>query len=120
MKRLTKKEREIMGHLWHHGPMLVRELRELYPEPKPHFNTLSTIIRILEKAGVVSHTGKGKQFRYYPLYTEQQYGGGTMADIVADYFDSSYRSVVSSFVKDEKITIDELRELIAEIESEND
>ena len=117
MKKLTNKEKEIMDLYWQHGPMFVRELLELYAEPRPHFNTLSTIVRILEREGFLGHKKFGNTYQYYPLITEAEYGRTSMAGIVKNYFGDSYLSAVSSFVKEEKISLEELRELISEIES---
>ena len=118
MKRLPNTEKEVMDLYWKHGPMFVRELRELYDEPRPHFNTLSTITRILEQEGFIGHKKFGKNFQYYPLITEAEYGRRSIAGIVKNYFNDSYLSAVSSFVKEEKISVEELRELINEIENQ--
>ena len=119
MKKLTNKEKEIMDLYWQHGPMFVRELLEHYDEPRPHFNTLSTIVRILEREGFLGHKQYGNTYQYYPLVTEAEYGRSTMAGIIKNYFNDSYLSAVSSFVKEEKISVEELRELIDEIEESN-
>lgn len=117
MTRLTTKEREIMELLWQHGPMFVRELRELYPEPKPHVNTVSTFIRILEQKGYIGHRQFGNSYQYHALVSEQEYGRSTIAGIVKQFYEGSYLSAVSSFVEEEKISVDELRQLIEQIEN---
>ena len=96
MKRLTVKEEEIMRIFWEHGPMFVRELLVFYEEPKPHYNTVSTLVRGLEEKGFVG----------YKAY-----------DVIAHYYDNSFANVVSSFVEEEGMPLDELKELIARIES---
>lgn len=116
MTKLTTKEREIMELLWQQGPKFVRELRELYPDPKPHVNTISTFIRILEQKGYIGHRQFGNSYQYYPLVSEEEYGRSSIAGIVKQYFEGSYLSAVSSFVKEEKISVEELRELINQIE----
>jgi len=116
MKKLTNKEKEIMELYWQHGPMFVRELQEHYAEPRPHFNTLSTMVRILEKHGFLDHRQFGNSYQYYPLVTEKEYGRSSIAGVIKNYFNDSYLSAVSSFVKEEKISVAELRELIDEIE----
>lgn len=118
MKRLTNKEKEIMDLYWQHGPMFVRELQEHYQEPRPHFNTLSTMVRILERNGFLNHRQFGNSFQYYPLVTEKEYGRSSIAGVIKNYFNDSYLSAVSSFVKEEKISIEELKELIKEIEND--
>jgi len=117
MKRLTAKEKEIMDLLWQHGPMFVKELLEYYDEPKPHFNTVSTTVRILEKKGFLGHKQFGTSFQYFPTISEREYGRSSLGGIIRDYFEDSYLSAVSSFVKEEKISVDELKNLIAQIEN---
>ena len=109
-----------MRHFWARGEMFVRELRELYPEPRPHFNTLSTMVRALEAKGYLGHNAYGTSFRYYPLVCEEEFGGKTIVGAVSRYFENSYLTAVSALVKEEKISIDELKELIAQIESQNE
>ena len=117
MKRLTAKEKEIMDLLWQHGPMFVKELLEYYDEPKPHFNTVSTTVRILEKKGFLGHKQFGTSFQYFPTISEREYGRSSLGGIIRDYFEDSYLSAVSSFVKEEKISVDDLKDLIAQIEN---
>ena len=105
-----------MDLYWQYGPMFVRDLLEHYDEPRPHFNTLSTMVRILEKHGFLSHKQFGNTYQYYPLVSEQEYGRLSIAGVIKNYFDDSYLKAVSSFVTEEKISVAELRELIAEIE----
>lgn len=118
MKRLTNKEKEIMDLYWQHGPMFVRELLEHYAEPRPHFNTLSTMVRMLEKNGFLGHRQFGNTYQYYPLVSEKEYGRSSLAGVIRNYFDNSYLSAVSSFVKEEKISVDELKQLIKQIEND--
>ena len=118
MKKLTNKEKEIMDLYWQHGPMFVRELQEHYADPKPHFNTLSTLVRLLEKNGFLSHRQFGNTYQYYPVVSENEYGRTSLAGIIRNYFGNSYLSAVSSFVKEEKVSVDELRELLEKIEKE--
>ena len=116
MMKLTNKEREIMNLYWQHGPMFVRDLLEHYDEPRPHFNTLSTMVRTLEKNGFLGHKQYGTTYQYYPLISEHEFGKQSIAGMVKNYFEGSYMSVVSSFVSDEKISVDELQALIKMIE----
>lgn len=116
MKKLTAKEKEIMDMFWQHGPMFVKDLLKLYPDPKPHFNTVSTQVRILESNGYVSHEAVGNSYRYRAAITEEAYGKSTLAGVIKNYFDNSYLSAVSAFVKEKKISVDELRDLIEQIE----
>ena len=116
MKKLTAKEKEIMDMFWQHGAMFVKDLLKLYPDPKPHFNTVSTQVRILESNGFVSHEVVGNSYRYRAAITEEAYGKNTLAGVIKNYFDDSYLSAVSAFVKEKKISIEELRDLIKQIE----
>ena len=116
MKKLTRKEEEIMNLFWDKGAMFVRELLEFYDDPKPHFNTLSTMVRTLEANGYVGHKAYGNTYQYYPIVTREDYAGSSFKGIVKNYFNNSYLNAVSSLVKEEKITVDELKELIEQIE----
>lgn len=105
-----------MRLFWDHGPMFVRELVAFYPDPKPHFNTLSTMVRALESKGYLSHKSFGSTYQYYPLISEEEFGNGTLTGVVSRYFKDSYLNAVSSLVSEEKISVEELRELIKKIE----
>lgn len=114
---LTEKESIIMNMLWEHGPKFVRELVDLYPEPRPHFNTVATTIRILEDKGYVGHEVCGTSHRFYAIAEKNDFRNRSLADVIKNYFDNSYKSVVSALAEDEKISIEELREIIDLIES---
>lgn len=119
MKSLTSKEEEIMNFFWEKGPLFVRELLEFYDEPKPHFNTLSTIVRTLEDKGFVAHKSFGNTYQYYATVTEEQFRNSTLKGVISKYFNNSYLGVVSSLVKEEEISLDELKKLINEVEKGN-
>ena len=119
MKRLTAKEDEIMGYFWEKGPLFVKQLLEYYEEPKPHFNTLSTIVRGLEDKGFLSHNTFGNTYQYYAAVSETEYSKGTLKNVIAKYFNNSYLGVVSSLIKEEDISVDELRKLLDEVEQGN-
>lgn len=116
MKKLTNKEREIMKLFWEHGPLFVRELLDFYPEPKPHFNTLSTMVRRLEADGCIGHKQYGSTYQYFAVMSEEEFAKSSVSSIISDYFDDSYKSLVSAFVKDEKLSVDDLREIIQKVE----
>ena len=116
MKRLTKKEEVIMNHFWDQGPLFVRELRELYPEPKPHFSTLSTQVRTLEEEGYINHKSYGPTYQYFASVSRDEYKERTLIGLIDKYFDNSYLSAVSALVKEEKITVEQLKELIELVE----
>lgn len=116
MKRLTAKEEEVMGWFWEKGPLFVRELLSFYDEPKPHFNTLSTVVRGLEEKGFVGHKTYGNTYQYYATVSRDDYRRGTLRGVISKYFDNSYLGVVSSLVQEEKISVEELKELIKQVE----
>jgi predicted transcriptional regulator len=119
MKRLTAKEEEIMEWFWEKGPLFVKELLTYYDEPRPHFNTLSTIVRGLEEKGFLSHRPFGNTYQYYPLITAREYGQGNLRNVIAKYFNNSYLGVVSSLIKEEDLSVEELRRLLDEVEKGN-
>lgn len=118
LKRLTPKEEEIMSFFWQNGALFVRELLDKLPEPKPHFNTVSTFVRGLEAKGWLTHEQIGNSYRYAPAVDATEYRDRSLHGIVSRFFDRSYLNFVSSLVKEEKISTDELRELIERIESQ--
>ncbi|MDD3955118.1 MAG: BlaI/MecI/CopY family transcriptional regulator [Proteiniphilum sp.] len=120
VKELTIKEEEVMNLFWEEGPLFVKQLVEKYPDPKPHFNTLSTYVRSLEEKGYLSHDALGSTYRYFPVITEEQYRNGNLKNVVRKYFDNSYLYVVSSLIKEKDITVEEIRKLLEEVEKTND
>jgi len=120
MKELTAKEEEIMNFFWKEGPMYVKDIVAKYDDPRPHFNTISTIVRGLEEKGFLSHNAYGKTYQYYPIISEREMGAKSLKSIVSRYFKNSYLGVVSTLVKNEEISADELRELLREVEQSAD
>lgn len=116
MEKLTAKEEEVLGLFWKKGPLYVREIVELYEDPKPHFNTISTIVRALEEKGYVGHTPKGKSYQYHAIVAEEDMGKKSLSSIVGRYFRNSYLRVVSSLVEDGNIPVEDLRKLLDEVE----
>ena len=119
MHRLTAKEEEIMSFFWDRGALFVKQIHECYPEPRPHYNTLSTIVRGLEEKGFVGYTAYGNTHQYYALVTQEEYRRHTLKNVVSRYFDNSYRHAVSALIEEEALTIDELKELIHKVEQQN-
>ena len=99
MKGLTAKEEEIMGFFWEKGPLFVKEMLAFYEEPKPHFNTLSTIVRGLEDKGFLAHKTYGNTYQYYAVLNKEDFSKGTLKKVISKYFNNSYLSAVSSLVK---------------------
>lgn len=116
---LSPKEEIVMNLLWEHGPMFVNEMLEYYEEPRPHFNTVSTFVRGLEKRGLIAHKAYGISYQYYAAVSREEFNKKTLKNVISKYFNNSYLGVVSSLVKEEQITIDELKELIREVENGN-
>ncbi|MEP0132282.1 MAG: BlaI/MecI/CopY family transcriptional regulator [Eudoraea sp.] len=119
MQRLTNKEEEIMKILWRLEKAFVKEIRAELKGDKPHYNTLSTIVRNLEEKNYVSHEAFGNTHRYYPLVTKENYRKHFISNTLVDYYDNSYKSMVSFFAREQKISIDELKEIIELIEKKD-
>ena len=106
MEKLTAKEEEVLGFFWKHGPLHVKDIVDMYDDPKPHFNTISTIVRSLEEKGYVGHEQKGKTYIYHSVVAQEDMGKKSLSAVVGRYFKNSYLRVVSSFVEDGNIPVD--------------
>ena len=106
-----------MNMLWENGSMFIREMVDIYPEPKPHFNTVATTIRILEKKGYVGHEVIAGSHRFYAIAERAEFGDRTLAQVIRDYFGNSYKRAVSALAEEEKISAQELREILDLIEN---
>lgn len=116
MQKLTNKEEEVMHILWKLQKAFVKEVLAEITEDQPHYNTLSTIIRNLEEKGYVSHNAFGNTHQYFPIVSKEDYRKGFINTAIENYFNSSYKSMVSFFAKEEKISAKELREILEMIE----
>ena len=110
-QELTRAELEIMQILWQKNGAFVNEVLEEMPEPKPAYNTVSTIIRILEKKGVVSHEAFGKSFRYYPLTSKEEYTQRFMRNVMGNFFDNSVTQMFSFLANRENLSAREVEEI---------
>lgn len=119
MQKLTNKEEEIMHILWKLEKAFVKDVLAEIETDKPHYNTLSTIIRNLEEKQYVSYKAYGKTHEYFPIVSKEQYKKKFINTAIDNYFNSSYKNVVSFFAQEEKISIKELKEIIALIEKDN-
>ena len=117
MQKLTNKVEEIMQILWKLKKAFVKEIQSEITEDQPHYNTLSTIVRNLEEKGFAAHNAFGNTHQYYATVTLESYSKKYMNTAIDNYFDSSYKNMVSFFAKEEKISAAELREILAMIES---
>lgn len=116
MEKLTNKEEEIMQALWQLEKAFVKEIVPLLPQ-ELHYNTVSTTIRKMEDKGFVKHIAYGKTHQYYPAVSKEEYRTTFMNKTIHNYFEDSYKNVVSFFAKEEKISVEELKEIIKLIES---
>lgn len=116
MEKLTNKEEEIMHILWKLEKAFVKEVLAEIPEENLHYNTVSTLIRNMEDKGYVGHKAYGKTHQYYPVVSKEEYRKQFMSTATRKFFDSSYKSVVSFFAREEKISAEELREILEIIE----
>ncbi len=116
MEKLTNKEEEIMRVLWKLKKAFVKEVVAELPEPKPHYNTISTVIRNMEEKGFIGHNAFGKTHQYYPVVSKEAYKKTFMHKTIQHYFEDSYKNVVSFFAKEDKISVSELKEIISIIE----
>ena len=118
--KLTPKEEELIQVLWQLQKAFVKEIVAVLPEPRPHYNTVSTIIRKMEEKGFVGHESFGNTHRYYPLISKESYKKNFVQKTIDNYFDKSYKNMVSFFAQEQKISVDELKEIIQLIENKKD
>jgi len=111
MKELTKAEEQIMQLMWEIKQGFVKDILERIDEPKPAYNTVSTIIRILEKKGFVGYTAYGKTHQYYPVISKEDYRKDLMGGVVKNYFSNSFRQLASFFAEEKQLSLKELEEL---------
>jgi len=112
MNTLTKAEEQVMQILWELEEGFVKDLLEHFPEPRPAYNTVSTIIRILEKKGFVDHRSFGKSHQYYPLVSREKYRNEKFSGLMKDYFNNSMKQVLSHFGDSGSLSMKEADEII--------
>ncbi len=118
MKEITKAQEEILKALWKIKEGAVSDVLDKIKEPKPAYNTVATVIKVLEKKDYVSHKTFGKTNVYYPLITENEYAKNILKDTAKGFFNGSLNQMVSFFVKNKDLSINELEELKNMIEQE--
>lgn len=118
MKELTKAEEQIMHILWELDEAFVKDIISKLPKPKPAYNTVSTIVRILERKGFVAHKAYGKTHRYYPIVQKEDYTKVHMKSFVKNYFSNSFEQMVSFFAKEKSLTVNEMEEILKIMEEE--
>ncbi len=115
MKELTKAEEQIMQVLWELDSAYVKDIITKFPEPKPAYNTVSTIVRILQQKRFVGHEIHGKSHKYHPLITKNAYTKSFMKGFVKRYFSGSYQQMVSFFSKEDDLSLSELEQILEEL-----
>ncbi len=117
MKRLTRKEEEVMKILWDINEGFVKDIIDQYPDPKPHYNTISSLVRLLDEKGIVGHKAFGNTYLYFPVLKKDEYRKTFMKDVIKEYFDNSYKQTVSMFIDEQHLSKEDLDELINLIKS---
>jgi len=117
MKNLTNREEEIMEFFWEKGSMFVKDVIKLLSDPKPHYNTISTIVRVLEEKGFLDHEQFGNTYRYFAVISREEFSKNSIKNLIQKYFNKSYTSVVSMFVEEHEISTEEIQELIRQVKS---
>lgn len=119
MRELTKAEEQIMQVLWDLKEAFVKDILEKLPEPKPAYNTVSTIVRILQDKGFVDHKAFGKSHRYFPVIDKETYTRKFLRNFIGNYFNNSFPQMVSFFAQEENIDLKELEEILRHIKNNN-
>lgn len=114
LKELTRAEDQVMQILWSIGRGVVRDIIDKMPEPKPAYNTVSTIVRILETKGFVDHKAYGKTHEYFPLVTKEKYTRFYLNNMIRGYFNGSFQNLVSFFARDNKLDASDIEKLLSE------
>ena len=117
MKQLTEKEEEVMRKLWIKDEMIAREVWEQYPEPRPHFNTVLTFLRILEQKGWVRHRTIGNTNLYSAIVSREEVGKNSLKTLIKNFFNGSAAGMVNALLKDENLSEEEIKELIDLVEN---
>ncbi|RYY96236.1 MAG: BlaI/MecI/CopY family transcriptional regulator [Chitinophagaceae bacterium] len=115
MKTLTKAEEQVMQALWKIGEGFIRDLLDILPEPKPHQNTVATLLKILVEKGFAAIRVVGRQHQYYPLVTKEAYSKASLKTMVKNYFSGSYTDAVSFMVEENGLSLEDLEALVKQI-----
>jgi BlaI family penicillinase repressor len=118
MIKLAKREEQIMQAYWDLGKAYIKEIIPQLPDPKPHYNSVATMVKILEEKGFLNHETVGNLYLYYPIVSREEYQKHAMKDIVSQYFDNSYPRMLAFFAKEQNLSEDELKEILHMIKSD--
>lgn len=112
MQKLAKREEQIMQVFWTLDRAFIKEVIPELPEPKPHYNSVATMVKILEEKGFLDHEVIGNIYRYFPVISKEAYQAHAMKDIVSQYFDNSYSNMLAFFAKEQKLSEKELNDIM--------
>jgi BlaI family penicillinase repressor len=117
MVKLAKREEQIMQVFWELGKAFIRDIIPLLPDPKPHYNSVATMVKILEEKGFLSHESVGNMLHYFPLIQKEEYQNFALKDVVSQYFDNSYPRMLAYFAKEQNLSEEELKEILSLIKT---
>lgn len=116
---LTKAEEQVMQYLWELEKAFLKDILDQFPEPKPHTNTVSTILKVLKDKDFVDYSVFGRQHEYFPLVSKEKYSGKSMKSLVKNYFEGSYKNAVSFLVEKNEISVEDLEFLLNELKNKD-
>ena len=119
ISQLTKAEEQVMQYLWDLKKAFLKDILEQFSEPKPHTNTVSTILKVLKEKDFVDYEVFGRQHQYFPLVSKDQYSGKSMKNLVKNYFEGSYTNAVSFLVQKNELSVEDLEMLLDEIKNKD-
>ncbi|MFN3020737.1 BlaI/MecI/CopY family transcriptional regulator [Soonwooa sp.] len=119
MNKLTKAEEQVMQYLWTIEKGFLKDILEHFPEPKPHTNTVSTILKILMEKGFVDYTTFGRQHEYFAVVSKESYSGRSIKSLVRNYFEGSYKNAVSFLVEKNEMSVEDLEKLLDELKNKD-
>ena len=112
MQKLAKREEQIMQVFWTMGRAFIKEVIPEMPDPKPHYNSVATMVKILEEKGFLGHEAVGNIYQYFPIISKEEYQAHAMKDIVRQYFDNSYPNMLAFFAREQKLSEHELNDIL--------
>lgn len=119
ISQLTKAEEQVMQYLWDLKKAFLKDILDLFPEPKPHTNTVSTILKVLKEKDFVDYEVFGRQHQYFPIVSKENYSGKSMKSLVKNYFQGSYKEAVSFLVEKNEMSVEDLEMLLNELKDKN-
>ncbi|MBT0549488.1 BlaI/MecI/CopY family transcriptional regulator [Riemerella anatipestifer] len=117
IKQLTKAEEQVMQYLWQLEKGFLKDILEFFPEPKPHTNTVSTILKVLKEKGFVNYRVYGRQHEYFPIISQKEYSKKSFGGIIKNYFGGSYKEAVSFLVEEKQLSVEDLELLLKELKN---